>query len=161
MTSRGWDPSAAVDRHGASALLWAAGAGHLDAVKYLWRRLGSIRRPRRRGRRAYHGRTAAHWAARNGHADVVATDGERGAPVDARTAEGTTAFAWACWQGHVATARWLVERGNCAFGAVNTFGCNAAMWCGRPSGGTRRVRVRQIARRVVSSSERQRTQRRA
>ena len=46
------------------------------------------------------------------------------------------AFAWACWQGHVSTARWLAERGNCAFGAVNTFGCNAAMWCvqGRAAG---------------------------
>ena len=89
------------------------------------------------GRRAYHGRTATHWAARNGHTDVVAyLVGERGAPVDARTAEGTTAFAWACWQGHVSTARWLAERGNCAFGAVNTFGCNAAMWCvqGRAAG---------------------------
>lgn len=138
MTSRGWDPSAAVDRHGASALLWAAGAGHLDAVKYLVEEAGiDPATTAQVGRRAYHGRTAAHWAARNGRTDVVAyLIGERGAPVDARTAEGTTAFAWACWQGHVATARWLVERGNCAFGAVNTFGCNAAMWCvqGRAAG---------------------------
>ena len=138
LTRRGWDPSAAVDRHGASALLWAAGAGHLAAVKYLVEEAGiDPATTAQVGRRAYHGRTATHWAARNGHTDVVAyLVGERGAPVDARTAEGTTAFAWACWQGHVSTARWLAERGNCAFGAVNTFGCNAAMWCvqGRAAG---------------------------
>ena len=53
---------------------------------------------------------------------------DRGVDVDARTAEGTTAFAWACWRGRVDAMRWLAERGGARFGAVNAFGCNAAMW---------------------------------
>ena len=81
------------------------------------------------GRRAYAGRTALHWAARNGHVHVMEyLVISRGVDVDARTAEGTTAFAWACWRGRVDAMRWLVEKGECRFGAVNTFGCNAAMW---------------------------------
>ena len=32
---RGWDASAARDRHGLTALQWAAGAGHLEVVEYL------------------------------------------------------------------------------------------------------------------------------
>ena len=71
-----------------------------------------------------------HWAARNGHLDVVRyLVTEKNADVDARTFEGTTAFGWAVWRGRLEVARWLVEQGKCAFAAVNTFGCNAAMWC--------------------------------
>ena len=126
----GWDANAAVDRHGSGALLWAAGAGRLDAVKFLVEEAGTDpATTSQAGRRAYAGRTALHWAARNGHVHVMEyLVISRGVDVDARTAEGTTAFAWACWRGRVDAMRWLVEKGECRFGAVNTFGCNAAMW---------------------------------
>ena len=133
-----WDPRVARDRHGAGALLWSAGAGHLACVRLLCEEAHVGREPldpndpatHQGGRRAYRGRTALHWAARNGHLDVVRyLVTEKNADVDARTFEGTTAFGWAVWRGRLEVARWLVEQGKCAFAAVNTFGCNAAMWC--------------------------------
>jgi ankyrin repeat protein len=42
-----------------------------------------------------------HWAARNGHLPVVkylACECE--VDLEAATIDGTTAFCWACWQGH-------------------------------------------------------------
>ena len=65
VTSGGWDPARAVDRHGSGALLWAAGAGHLRVVRFLVEECGlDPRAVAQRGRRSYHGRTALHWAAR-------------------------------------------------------------------------------------------------
>ena len=133
-----WDPRAARDRNGAGALLWSAGAGHLACVRVLCEEAPAGGVPldpndpatHQAGRRAYRGRTALHWAARNGRADVVRyLVLEKNADVDARTHEGTTAFGWAVWRGRLEVARWLAEEGRCAFAAVNTFGCNAAMWC--------------------------------
>ena len=126
----GWDANAAVDRHGSGALLWAAGLAASTLLSFLVEEAGTDpATTSQAGRRAYAGRTALHWAARNGHVHVMEyLVISRGVDVDARTAEGTTAFAWACWRGRVDAMRWLVEKGECRFGAVNTFGCNAAMW---------------------------------
>lgn len=42
-------------------------------------------------------------AARNGHLNVVKfLVDECGANIDAVTSDGTTAFCWAAWQGHLA-----------------------------------------------------------
>lgn len=41
-------------------------------------------------------------AARNGHLDVVEyLVSACGVDVDAKTSDGTTAFCWAAWQGHL------------------------------------------------------------
>ena len=89
-----WDPRVARDRHGAGALLWSAGAGHLACVRLLCEEALAGREPldpndpatHQGGRRAYRGRTALHWAARNGHLDVVRyAVTEKNADVDART----------------------------------------------------------------------------
>ena len=63
------------DKHGSTALDWAAGAGKLTVCKYLVeevlperRRLRADRACTNEGRRD--GRTALHWAARNGHQHV-------------------------------------------------------------------------------------------
>ena len=132
-----WDPKSVRDRHGATALLWASGAGHLDCVKLLC----EVSRPdtapidpsssssHQTGRRAYAGRTALHWAARNGHLSIVKyLVLEKKVDVDCVTGEGTTAFSWAIWRGRLEVARWLVNEAHCVYSAVNTFGCNAAMW---------------------------------
>ena len=58
-----WDPATARDTHGSSALMWAAGNGHLEACGWLVRRGGVD--PSGTARKD--GRTALHWAARNGH----------------------------------------------------------------------------------------------
>lgn len=135
---KNWDPLSSRDRHGAGALLWSAGAGHLKCVRLLCEEAPEGHLPldpndpatHQTGRRAYRGRTALHWAARNGHLDVVRyLVVNKNVDVDRRTDEGTTAFHWAVWRGRLEVARWLVEEGKCAFAAVNTFGCNAAMWC--------------------------------
>jgi ankyrin repeat protein len=135
---KNWDPLSSRDRHGAGALLWSAGAGHLKCVRLLCEEAPEGRLPldpndpktHQTGRRAYRGRTALHWAARNGHLDVVRyLVINKNVDVDRRTDEGTTAFHWAVWRGRLEVARWLVEEGKCLFAAVNTFGCNAAMWC--------------------------------
>ena len=90
----------------------------------------------RLARRGYRGRTALHWAARNGHVHVlrwllktdVEAGGRRGAEVDAGTADGTTAFCWAVWQGQLEAARFLCDEAGCNPHATNSYGCNAAMW---------------------------------
>ena len=52
---------------------------------------------------------------------------ERGLDVNHGTADGTTAFCWAAWQGHEATCRQLAAAGANPH-AANSYGCTAAMW---------------------------------
>lgn len=129
----GWDPTTAQDEKGASPLLWAAGSGHLDMVRYL---IGTGCDPtfRQKARRAFEGRTALHWAARNGHTLVVEYLAEEcRVDIDAKTADGTTAFCWAAWQGHEAVLRLLQSR-KCDCTAMNRFGCNAVLWAAQGGG---------------------------
>eukprot|EP01052_Picozoa_sp_SAG31_P002016 SAG31_NODE_67_length_28318_cov_6.493674_34_plen_798_part_00 len=48
--------------------------------------------------------------------------------VNLGTADGTTAFCWAVWQGQLEAARFLWEEARCNPHAANSYGCNAAMW---------------------------------
>jgi len=70
-----------------------------------------------------------HWSARNGHLSVVKFLVEEcDVKINATTHDGTTAFCWSCWQGHLDIMVYLYSKGaNVA--AVNVFGCNAALWC--------------------------------
>ena len=114
LIASGWDPNLATDRHGSSALLWAAGAGQLAACRFLVEQAGvDPITTAQAGRRAYHGRTALHWAARNGHVDIIRylVSRTKGVPVDARASEGTTVCIGACWKGHLNAMRWLAENG--------------------------------------------------
>jgi ankyrin repeat protein len=112
------DPVTCVDRNGAKAIHWAAGCGHVKVMKYLVDGLG--RDPTtststigccsphegQKGKRSFGGRTPLHWAARNGHAQAVAylvKDCE--VDLEAETLDGTTAFCWAAWQGHLDVMR--------------------------------------------------------
>ena len=47
--------------------------------------------------------------------------------IDAKTQDGTTAFCWACWQGHTEVMRFLYEN-NADVHLQNIFGCNAVQW---------------------------------
>ncbi|CAL52747.1 Ankyrin repeat [Ostreococcus tauri] len=134
----GWDPTStsAVDRHGSNALLWAAGGGHVECVKFLIESCGmDPEKAVQNGRRSYAGRSALHWAARNGHIDVVKYLLSRGVDVDSKTSDGSTAFAWACWQGHINVMRYLVEQARCDYLHRNAYGCNCACWSAMGPGG--------------------------
>ena len=130
----GYDPATTWDRKGASPLLWAAGAGHLEMVMYLIVQCRCDPATRQRGKRAFSGRTALHWAARKGHLNVVeylVTSCQ--VDLEAATADGTTAFCWAAWQGHTTVLHFLQAAG-CEVQRKNVYGCNAALWCAQGEG---------------------------
>ena len=123
------------DSHGALPLHWAAGAGHIDIVRFLLTAV-SVDAPQM-GRRAYAGRTALHWAARHGHFNMVQyllLDAH--ANVEAVTADGTTAVCWAAWQGHDAVVRLLRTVGGADLGTTNQYGCSPLLWAAQGANST-------------------------
>lgn len=93
-----------LDRNGATALHWAAGCGHVNIVSYLIEKCKCCPNQGQIGKRSFAGRTPLHWAARNGHLKVVEYLIERcngAVDIEAKTGDGTTAFCWAAWQGHL------------------------------------------------------------
>ncbi|GKY95350.1 hypothetical protein MPSEU_000496800 [Mayamaea pseudoterrestris] len=136
MIEEGFSPSTFIDNKGASLLLWAAGSGRLDMVKFFIATCNCDPNFAQRGRRGFRGRTALHWAARNGHLHVVQYLVEEcRVNLEAVTADGTTAFCWAAWQGHLGVMVYLHER-KCNVSSVNSFGCNAALWAAQGSHGS-------------------------
>ena len=128
----GWvDPVHDVDSRGASLLLWAAGAGHVNVVQYLVESCGcDARKPQQQYRRGFAGRTALHWACRKGHLPIVKYIMQHCGAValEDRTADGTTAIGWAAWQGQQTILEYLFHQHNADMLAVNKFGCNALLW---------------------------------
>ncbi|KAJ1634962.1 ankyrin repeat-containing domain protein [Pavlovales sp. CCMP2436] len=121
----GYDARAARDRHGSSALLWAAGGGHVAVCRFLCEECGldALEAQRKDGR------CALHWAARNGHLNVVRwLVSERGESPDRRAHDGTVALHWAVWQEHEQVGEWLVCEAGADLHATNSFGCNAVQW---------------------------------
>mmetsp|Transcript_13895 Transcript_13895/g.32803 ORF Transcript_13895/g.32803 Transcript_13895/m.32803 type:complete len:235 (-) Transcript_13895:639-1343(-) len=96
--SGGLDPAADTDRHGSTALHFAAGAGQLEVCRYLVERCGvAPDQSCTTGRRDL--RQALHWAARNGQLRVCHwLVARKGVDVNAVTRDGTNAFHWAVWQ---------------------------------------------------------------
>lgn len=119
------DPAATCDRHGSTALMYAAGGGHVSVCAYLIETCGvdaAYAQP--------DGRTAFMWAARNGHIAVCEYLLAEAGPgiAHAATRDGTTALHWACWQGHIAMCEWLLDVGGVNLHALNSYGCNASQW---------------------------------
>lgn len=53
--------------------------------------------------------------------------------IDATTSDGTTAFCWASWQGHLDVMKYLHQSG-CNIHLINNFGCNAVLWNSQGAG---------------------------
>jgi len=120
----GWDPKTSFDRHGSSALLWAAGGGHLQVCQYLVDRCNvPVDLAQKRD-----GRNAMHWACRNGRIGVCRWLHKRGVSVNLPTKDGTAPLHWAVWKRHVEVCRWLVEEAKADLHVKNSFGCNAMQW---------------------------------
>jgi len=119
------------DKHGSTALHWAAGGGHV-AVLTLLARLG-ISMSDMGGQKD--GRTALHWAARNGHVAACRWLVEGGADPNATTHDGTSAIHWAVWRGELQVARYLVDEAGADLHAMNGYGCNAIQWAAQSDGG--------------------------
>jgi len=68
-----------VDRHGSTAMHWAAGAGHVHVAQYLLEQKASLIATQQKDRRQ-----ALHWAARNGRMKMVQWLLEQGVDVDVK-----------------------------------------------------------------------------
>eukprot|EP00934_Nitzschia_sp_Nitz4_P001812 Nitzschia sp. Nitz4//scaffold195_size40117//17062//18636//NITZ4_007576-RA/size40117-processed-gene-0.14-mRNA-1//1//CDS//3329540365//1812//frame0 len=129
----GYAPATVRDAKGSSPILWAAGGGFLELVRYLVDECQCDPSQTQRAKRSFGGRTPLHWAARNGHLPVVQyLTEECQVNVDAATTDGTTALGWASWQGQLPVMKFLVEHG-ADIHSTNGFGCNAALWCSQGS----------------------------
>ena len=118
-----WSPTGTVDRHGSSALHYAAGGGWLELCSFL---VDELRVPVTQTQQK-DGRTALHWAARNGHEAVCRWLIERGLDPDAGTRDGTRPLHWAIWQGHLGVCELLVAA-RADLHSRNAYGCNAIQW---------------------------------
>jgi ankyrin repeat protein len=143
----GWDPLGvlSLDRHGASALDWSAGRGHLEVLQLLLS-CGALQGRGSIARRD--GKGPLHWAARGNHAAVVRwllhnhthmhentvastrSISLTNAPrphfwVSMPTVDGTTPLHLACYGGSLSCVALLVELKADPFG-TNRFGCNAS-----------------------------------
>lgn len=117
---RGWSARDVTDRHGSSALHYAAGSGHLRICEYIVDSLGV---PAGQAQ-SKDGRTALHWAARNGWVHICRWLLEKGLDPDVGTHDGTRPLHWAVWQGHLPVCDFLLAA-KADLHAVNSYGCNA------------------------------------
>ena len=123
LAAEGWSVDT-VDRHGSTALMWACGAGHVAAARWLVQELGA---PVERGNKD--GRTALMWAVRNGELGAARwLIDDAGADVRATNKNGTTMLHWAIWGESVAAVAFVLERTGEDVNVPNAFGCTAAHW---------------------------------
>ena len=127
MAGSGWDAACAVDKHGNTPLMWAAGAGHLPVVDWLVKEQGvDVQDGNKQGR------TALMWAAKNGQLQIVDWLLHQAphprADAAAQMKDGSRAFDWAIYGGHLPTLRLLASHGDVDIHALNHYGCGAAFW---------------------------------
>ena len=123
----GWDPASVVDKHGNTPLMWAAGAGHLDVVRWLIEEQSVDVEDRNK-----QGRSALMWAAKNGQLAVVRWMLEDAplprASASAQMKDGSRAWDWAIYGGDLPTLHFLAAHPEVDIHGLNYFGCGAAFW---------------------------------
>jgi len=122
--TRGWSGANAVDKHGNSALMWAAGRGHLHVVCWLVEQVGVAVDMANKD-----GRTALMWACKGGREEVVRyLLEEAAANVTLRMKDDSSAFDWAVLGGDLRTMELLASHKDVDIHALNKFGCAAVQW---------------------------------
>lgn len=119
----GWDPSHAADKHGSTALMWAAGGGHLPLVRWLVEECAVGVDAANKEQR-----TALQWACKTGCARVASYLLTAGADPMHRMKDGSTAFDWAVASADVPTMELLAADERVDIHALNKFGCAAVSW---------------------------------
>lgn len=121
---QGWRPlgPGQQDRHGSSAVDWAAGNGHLECVKLILPYTDGRQLCRRDGR------GPLHWACRHGRLDMARFLLSLGA-VEQRAADGTTPLMLACFGGHTEVADYLLSA-RADLAAQNSYDCDAGHFAG-------------------------------
>ena len=127
LACNGWDAASAVDKHGNTPLMWAAGAGHQPVVLWLVQEVKvDIEDSNKQGR------TALMWAAKNGQLHIVDwllhTAPPPRARADTQMKDGSRAFDWAVYGGHLPTLQLLASNSRVDMHALNNYGCGAAFW---------------------------------
>ena len=116
----GWQVSRTFDKHGLTALQWAAGGGHQQTVAWLLQH-NEVNQVNKEGRSAF------MWACRNGHLGVAKQLVEAGADTHMVTKKGVNALHWAIWGQRIQVAEWLLTLGLDLESRTNA-GCNCAVW---------------------------------
>ena len=120
----GWAAAHAIDKHGNTALMWAAGGGHLHVARWLLEAQGVAVDAANKDQR-----TALMWAAKNGRAAVASyLLDEAGADPTCRMKDDSSAFDWAVLSGDVPTMELLAAHPRVDIQALNKFGCAAVQW---------------------------------
>jgi hypothetical protein len=124
------------DKHGALPIHWAAGSGHMAALRYLIDEIGMDAEsegqpPTKRAAQQSKRRRPLHYAARNGHLAIVRLLCEElGVDPDARARHSVSPFQLAVWQNQLDVATYLVEERGVDPMQVNCFACGAQHWLG-------------------------------
>eukprot|EP00966_Prymnesium_polylepis_P054953 1270374-Prymnesium_polylepis.1 len=114
VASSSWQPLHAADKHGSTALHWAASGGHVAVVRWLVEAVGVDVDARNKERR-----TPLMFACKTGREDVARFLLDAAADPTLRMKDESTAFDWAVLSGHLPTMELLADHPRVDMTALN------------------------------------------